>query len=106
MVAKKCMQDERRQSLLIHCIFEGSAGLEAYRTACVDLNGLTGHGVAALPCRALADIEAAEANDLNLFSLFELVDDDIKHSVDRKIGILTGEMALVCKRIDKLGFIH
>ena len=61
----------KQKLFVVHSVFNGLAGLESNGTGGIDIDSLTGHGVAALACGTFANFKAAKADDLNFVALPE-----------------------------------
>ena len=81
----------KQKLFVVHSVFNGLAGLESNGTGGIDVDSLTGHGVAALACGTFANFKAAKADDLNFVALPELFDDEIEDGIDCNVCIPPGK---------------
>ena len=96
----------KQKLFVVHSVFNGLAGLESNGTGGIDIDSLTGHGVAALACGTFANFKAAKADDLNFVALPELFDDEIEDGIDCNVCIPPGKVGRARKSADKLSLIQ
>src|SRR2546427_651787 len=68
------------------------SGAERDLLAGLDLDWLAGRGIAAHACRALAHLQDAESADADAVALLEMLDDEIDHVAEDRLGLLLGKL--------------
>src|SRR6185503_6330716 len=92
-----------RQSLeRSYGFFQFFRGAEGDLLARLDLDRFAGRGIAAHACRALAHLQDAEAADTDAVALLQVLDDEIDHAAEDRLGLLLGKLMAfgdVCRKV-------
>src|SRR5205085_11558012 len=68
----------------------------------LDLDRLAGRGIAAHACGALAHLQDAKAADTDAVAFLEVLDDEIDHADEDRLGLLLGKLMTfgdVCREV-------
>lgn len=101
---KLCVARESRRENLEH-ILELLARSESHGSPGGNLDLFTSAGIPSLSGFSLADVEGAEADELDS-ALLRLLLDGVERHFHCGLGILLGEVRLLCNFLDELPFVH
>ena len=89
---------------LLNGVLQSLAGLEGGQLGSLDGDLGACLGVAALALGALADLKGAKADQRDLVAVLQGGGDGVQGAVDSSLGILLGQVRIVCNSGDQFNF--